>query len=396
MQDKMLSFRSSIVARVYAMKAADAMWFIYPLQTIMFGDRGGVDATGIGFLIGIGTLLTIAFEIPTGVIADKISRKHSLVFSRIALSLQIIFWLLWPSFVGYLIGVVFFAFAYALDSGAMQAYLYSVLPKKRKKQFGKVWAQVNGLDLFVFGTATTLITLVGVQYELVLWMTLAAALTSLLISLTLPTDDLRTAQEVEKPAIFKSAIQHIRRSPALSKLLIGGIIMVALASYVNEYLALYYSQVGVETRWLPALFGLGSIIGGLMFWTLHLWEDFLNRYAVVLTVLTMIIFGLSFTGGAAVGVIGYYTVLRLVRILQVQFDSNVQHLSNEEARATISSIASFIAKTIAGLVSITIGILAVNELVLAPLRYSIFIGAAIYLLIQLAIRQNGRRKSNQY
>lgn len=392
MIDRFKVLKNSVVARIYAVRLVSALTFIYTIQTIMFRERGGVDTAGIGLLIGLGTILAIVFEIPTGVIADKISRKHTIVLARVCNVLNIAVWLLWPQFTGYLIGTIFMALSAALDSGAVQAYLYTALADTHKKKFGKIWAQLNGLDLFVFAFAALCTTLVGVRYDLILWMTMTAGIVGLLISLTLPTDDLRQSHIDKKPAIFTGALKHIRNTPNLFKLFLGGIVMVAMASYVNEFLALYYSEVGVETRWLPALIGGGSVVGGITFWTLHRWEDFLNKHGVLLTLITLLIFAISIRGGVVVASLGLYVVLRLVRILQIQFESNVQHLSNEETRATVASIASFIAKTIAGVASILIGFFSVNEQIQTPLRYSIFVGGICYVVIQRVLRRSKQHK----
>ncbi len=394
-KNKFTFLRISVVARVYAMRLVGALSFIYTIQTIMFRERGGVDTTGIGILIGVGTILTIVFEIPTGVIADRISRKHAIVLANVFNVLKIFSWLLWPSYTGYLIGTIFMALSSALESGAVQAYLYTALADKHKKEFGKVWAQLNGLDLFVFAFAALCTTLVGVRYELVLTMTLTAAVVGLLLSITLPADRKETVRHTVKPTIFKSALKHIRFTPSLYRLFFSGIIMVAMASYVNEFLALYYSEVGVATRWLPAVIGGGSVIGGFTFWTLHLWEGFLNKHSVLLSVAALVLFALSIQGGVIVASLGLYIILRLVRILQVQFDSNVQHLSNEETRATVASIGSFVAKSIAGVISVLIGVFSLNEQIQTPLRYSIFIGGAIYICIQITLKRTDQRRLSE-
>ena len=67
-----MSSSIGVARRVLVMKFASEFILIYPLYTIMFGERGGVNAAGVGTILALGYVFSVLFEIPTGIVADKV------------------------------------------------------------------------------------------------------------------------------------------------------------------------------------------------------------------------------------------------------------------------------------------------------------------------------------
>jgi hypothetical protein len=167
----------------------------------------------------------------------------------------------------------------------------------------------------------------------------------------------------------------------------GAVIVIALSQVMIEYLSLYYHQTGVSTRLVPVLMAGGNLLGAISFWTLHSWEKYLDRYKLALLIVVTALFVLSFQAGLIAGCAGVLLFTRFLRVLQVQFESRIQHLANEEARATISSIASFIATALAAGIAAAIGLLAVGDVILQPLRLLLVAGAVLFGIIYVVTRQ---------
>lgn len=381
-----INFKKSVTNRLLAMKFASEFILIYPLYTIMFGDRGGVSAAGIGTILATGFVMSVVFEVPTGVIADKIPRKYVLVSAISSKVLALFAWLIFPFFWGYMLGIALFALGNALESGALQAYLYGTLGDESQKSFGKFWARVSAMVMFSYTIAYVLAVVIGINYSLLITLSIVPCVIGLLISLSLPKDSLALAKTEVKPRVFRSAVSHIFQTKPLLKLLLSAIIIVSLAEVVIEYISLYYHHVGVDTRYVPLLMALGNVIGGLLFWTLHSWEKFLDKQKVLLMVLMVILFVTSFKGGVAIACAGVLIFTRFIRVLQVQFESNIQHLSNNEARATISSIGTFTAKLGAAAIVALIGLFAVGDSIVNPLRAAMLSGSLVFIALHSLVR----------
>lgn len=379
--------KTSVMNRLLAMKFLQEFIFIYPLYTIMFGDRGGVSASGIGIILALGFILTITLEIPTGVIADRIPRKYVLVSALFIKTLSMATWLLIPNFTGYCIGIGLHSLANALESGALQAYLYGVLGEDSKMKFAKFWARVSAMVMVSYTVAYVAASIVGPKYPILLIMSIASCLSALAICISLPVDKL-SITSISKVKILGPAIRHIVNTVELKKVILSAIVVVGLAEITIEYLPQYYNQIGIETRYVPLLLALGNIIGAVLFWTLHSYDSFLDKNKLYIGAICLASFTASFlfTENVIVLCAGMIVVSRFWRVLQVQTDSNIQHLSNDNTRATVASISSFIAKSLAALIAIMVGMLSADNIIVDPLRFAILFGGLIFLVLSVFIK----------
>jgi MFS family permease len=378
---------TSVTNKLLAMKFFSEFILIYPLIPIMYSHYGHVSAAGIGLILGLGLALSVVFEIPTGIIADKVPRKYVLLVSILLKILALFIWLTLHNFRGYLLAATVFALGYAFESGTLQAYLYGALGDEDKKRFGKFWARVSAMVMVSYSIAYVLTTIVGVNYPLLIALSIVPCVVALAICISLPTDKLYASTEKAKPKIFSSAFSHIKKSPDLIKLIIGGVVIVALANVMIEFLSLYYNQVGVSVRLVPIIMAIGNLLGAAGFWSLHKWDTKLTKLRLPLLILGSLVFVISFMGGVITAVIGVMLFTRYIRLLQVQYESTIQGLSNDEARATISSIGSFGSSFVGAIIMASIGLSATNNSVVRPIRVSLLVGALVYLIVQLLSRR---------
>lgn len=377
------NLKTSVTNKLLAMKFFGEFILIYPLIPIMYQHYGHVNAAGIGLILGLGLALSVILEIPTGIIADKIPRKYVLLASISLKIVALLIWLTLHNFRGYLIAATVFALGYAFESGTLQAYLYGALGDEDKRGFGKFWARVSAMVMVSYTAAYILTAIIGINYPVLITLSIVPCIIALFICISLPKDSLQATTEEVKPKIFASAVSHIKGSPDLTKLIIGGVVIVALANVMIEFLSLYYNQVGVNARLVPIVMAIGNLLGAAGFWTLHRWDNALTRLRLPLLLIASLVFVISFIGGTVSAVIGVMLFTRYIRLLQIQYESTIQHLSSNEARATISSIGSFGSSLVGALIMASIGLTAVNNSVVRPIRTSLLIGAMIYLIIQL-------------
>lgn len=368
----------TVTNRLLAMKFAGEFILIYPLYVIMFGDRGGLSAGQIGFIIAAGMVLSVVLEIPTGVIADKWPRKYVLLSSLISKVAALCAWLAFPGYYGYLLGASLFALCSALESGALQAYLYGTLGAEHQTNFGKFWARVSAMVVFSYTLAYVCTTLIGVQYPLLLVLSIFACVVAVLLCASLPKDTLQRPLE-GNVRIVRSALAHIKNTRALQRLLLSVLVIVAVSEVTIEYLPLYAQQTGVATRYVPLILAAGNIIGAVLFWTLHSWEEKLEKYKTLWTLAVLFVFSLSWMFGLPGAVVGIIVFSRFMRVLQVQSDAKIQHLSNDDARATISSVASFGSKLLGAAVVAIIGASANGARIVTPYRTALVVGALFFV-----------------
>ncbi len=376
----------SLTSRILVMKFASEFILIYPLYTIMYSERGGVTAAGIGTIIAIGSVASVLFEIPTGIVADKMPRKYVLVTAILSKITGLAMWLVFPSFLGFLVGTLFFSLCLALESGALQAYLYGTLGGEAKQSFGKFWARISSMLMIAWASSFVVTAAIGVRYSLLIVLSILACLIALGLCLALPLDSLVLASTSLKPKIFKSALVHIKNTPSLVRLLVESLVILAMAEVLIEYISLYYYQVGVNARYVPLLLAAGNVIGAITFWYLHKWENFINKFKAILTLITVGLFIIMFRGGVVAAAIGFLLIARFYRVIQVQFESNMQNLANEQTRATVTSLAAFSTKLLAAVIMVMVGLTAVNNSIVQPLRMTLLISSAVFITVHLLLK----------
>jgi MFS family permease len=370
-----------LVKRIFALSFMSEFIVIYPFYVIMFGERGAVSPAGVGLLLAIWMIVAVLAEVPTGVIADKMSKKWSLTLGHAMQLATFAIWLFAPNFTGYLIGFVVWGIGEAFNSGAFQAYLYESLDDANKKAFGKIYSRSSAFTMLAYTTGSLAAFAIGPEYPLLLALSIAVSAISLGITLSLPATGNKVEVEVEmRPKILSSALGAIRHSPGLRRILLGAVIVQGLMGMLGEYLPAYYHQVGTPTQLVALIISVGSATAVVLYWWMHNLEAQIARYQLPIIVGFTVLFGLSFMGGAAVAVIGFFLFTRMLRVVSVNNETQIQHHAPDNARATVGSLFSFTGKLLSATLLGIIGLFAVDGKIVVPLRWSVVIMVAILAL----------------
>lgn len=381
---------SSVTKRLFALSFTSEFIVVYPFYVIMFGERGDVSAAGVGVLLASWMVVSVLAEVPTGIIADKVSKKWSLAFGHALQALTFGIWLLVPNFTGYLIGFVVWGVGEAFISGAFQAYLYESLDDDNKKTFGKIFSRSRAFTMLAYTSGGFLAFLIGPEYPLLLILSVAVALVSVGIVVSLPAT--RAQVEVEiRPKILAGALKAIRTSPDLRRILFTAVIALSLMGAAGEYLGQYYQQVGLPTQTVALFISVGSATAALLYWWMHHVESQISRYQLAIMLAATALFALTFLGGALVAVLGMFVFTRVLRVITVNNESLIQHHAPNESRATVGSLYSFAGKLFAAGIVAVIGVTAVNDQVVAPIRWSVLVIVVVFALATLSSRFRKQR-----
>src|ERR1700712_1344377 len=108
-----------------------------------FMHRQGLTTTQLGVYVIVSNVVVLALEVPSGILADRWSRKYVAMIGIMALATGILLLARAHSFVEFMIGAIFTSAYFALNSGMKEAMIYDTLlegdsQSDYEKQLGKL------------------------------------------------------------------------------------------------------------------------------------------------------------------------------------------------------------------------------------------------------------------
>ena len=165
-----------LIWKATAYRFLDSLTLIYPFYTVMFAEAG-LTPIQIGVVLAAWSMTAIVLEIPTGALADRVSRRWLLLIAQLIRGVGFLLWFLFPGFWGFLIGLVLWGVKTALVSGTFEALLFDELKAEgREHVYARAIGRAQtGRFLGVMVSALGAAALAGVGYQA---LTLITAATS--------------------------------------------------------------------------------------------------------------------------------------------------------------------------------------------------------------------------
>lgn len=330
------------VGRVYAFKALDAFVLIYPLYTVMFVARG-LTPVQVSATLMAWSITAFLLQIPSGVLADRWSRRWILAGAQILRVIGFAAWIVWPSFAGCLLGMVLWGAKSAFTNGVFEALVYDELHGEgRAEDYSRVIGRAQGVG-FVAVLLASLSASVTVRfgYTAILLASIVCVLGAAAAALALP----RARQTLRVGRHYLALLKQGFHTVAGAPLIVGFIAFAALSNAFGGGLEGFWPIFGSQTG-LPAssvaLFvaAISAAQAGGALWAHRL------RGAA-----TPVFFGLFALIGllllAAAGSMRPWSVALIVplcglfKIVDVNFDARLHDAIPTETRATIAAVKSF-------------------------------------------------------
>ena len=207
-------------------------------------------------------------EVPTGVLADRVGRKWSVVISTVLLMLGELIFVFSTDYSQYLIIAVFTGLGFAFSSGAAESLIYDSLPEpNRDSAMKQTIGRYNSVGQIAFFLAPLVggIILGDLSPERVRWaimLTVLALGIGSLVSLTLhePKTEWH-AERLSARQIFMGGFSEIRRNRQLRKLVLVILFTTPFGgAFTTTLAAPYMAQNGVPPYWVALALSFGSLI----------------------------------------------------------------------------------------------------------------------------------------
>ncbi|MET9018600.1 MFS transporter [Actinopolymorpha sp. NPDC004070] len=332
-----------------AFSALDDAIFLYPLYTLLFSDSG-LSTGQISVLLGLWAGAAFVLEVPSGVLADRLSRRHLLAVGAVLRAAGFGLWICLPSFPAFAVGFVLWSAQGALRSGTLQALVYDELAAVGAES---TYDRLLGRAAVAEGTAGLVATALAAPffavggYAVVGWASVAMGLAQVPVALAFP-DVPRSGLESEPTGVrayaatLRAGVAEAVRDPAVRRLTVLTGLLPGLVAF-DEYLPLLARTVGVTDSYVPLLMvvpGVAMVVAALLV-AARRW-----RYAVAPVALSVAGFlvGAGAAATSTVGVVAIGVGIGAFHLARLLLDARLQHAISGPARATVTSLSGVLSE----------------------------------------------------
>lgn len=333
---------------------------IYPLYALLLSNKG-LSVQQISLLLIIWSLPVVFLEIPTGILADRWSRRNMIILGSLAKAACFFVWIFSNGFALFALGFVLWGVGGAFISGAEEALVFDSLKSQESETKFDV---ILGRGRFLSGISTIIACVsggyIGMHFgmEYALYLSVVSGLISTYIAFSYKEinyyksrfqQDKFPKDEQDRPETLKNAMSFIIHNKTILIFSLLAVMVVGTAGVLDEYDALIARDYGLTVSSIGIWSALRFVMIALGSYLAHHFrtgtEKLLKRKDMIYTVgflclISAICLGLSgfIRRFEIMGIYGlFYLIMSASEILQEDF---IQQKIEDEGRSTVHSIIS--------------------------------------------------------
>ena len=320
---------------------------------MLFADAG-LSTAQISSLFVIWSVSAFVLEVPTGALADVVSRRRLLVAGSAVYTAGFACWALWPSYAGFALGFVLWSASSAVVSGTYEAYVYDGLKRHdRLADYPKVIARGRALGL-VANLAATLAAaplFAAGGFALVGAVSVLVCVAQTVLALSLPPDDHRPAAAPDSPGsqtlrtyrgMLAAGLAEVARAPEVRHAVLLAAALMGCLTF-DEYFGLLFESLGAAVVDVPVLVALTVAGQALGAWAA---ERMRGGQLPPTVAAAGVLLALGSVTGHPAGVFAIAAGYGLLQAAIVVAEVRLQQLVAGPARATVTSVAGLLGEVV--------------------------------------------------
>ena len=334
-------------------------------------------------LFAIWSVVSFAFEVPSGALADAWSRRGLFAIGQVLTAAGYALWLIWPAFPGFALGFVLWGLGGALASGTLEALVYDQVGD----DYAKVMGRAGTVGILAMLAATLLATpaLQAGGYRLVGIASVATVTLSGLLALRLPEfGRTREPADDRETGTYRLLLGSGLREAVKDKRTILAVTIAALLpgfTALDEYLPLLARDKGAPTIGVPLLYAVTAL-------AMAAGSALAGRYAASLPPVVAAAAVLLAAGALTphlVGMIPVSAAFGLLQYAMIRAETRLQETITGPARTTVLSVSGFGAEVFAVALYAGFGVPAPLPLLFALAAIPLLLTAALSVTLRPAL-----------
>ncbi len=334
-----MNARTLTIFRLYQL--FNGIVFTGPVWAVFLLSRG-LSLTQFGLVEAALHVGMLAAQVPTGVLADALGRRRLLVIAGFFTAAAELGYVYAPGFALICVAGAIHGVAFALRTGADEAYLFDALAHddahaQYPRMLGGLWAvfQFAGAVSFLAGGL-----IATWSRPAAFWLTAGCALVASAIAARLPDDARGGARD--SLSVARRGLGALRRSPRLATLTVAWSIYWAAFTSAWFYAAPLFQERGASDALLGLALGGAMLLGAVFSWVGGRLPDRMSLTVSVGATTVAAALALVATPalpGLALPMIALVILNGVPELVYVTLSTYLQHNTRSEFRATSMSIA---------------------------------------------------------
>jgi len=368
------------------------LFFISPVAIFFYKERG-LDCFQVLMLESILALFIFLFEVPTGIFADKFSRKKSIIAGIVIFSIETVMMIFAKGFLMFAMIFALTGIAVTFMTGSVEALIYDALKEQNqaylmKKAMGN-YGSSSLMGKFIAPVIGAYIArdLLPVQFMVLVYLTLFAIVIAFFVSLSLKDDEGSQVRSENHSAmrLFLEGIELMRSNKFLMRIILLDIFTTPFIFEFKYLSQQNFKNSGISITTLGFVFGLALLLSALAKKYAYRLERLLGmkRAIFLITIVPGVCFAsLAFIFNPVWLIISFVLVRMLAEISGPLFSEyRNSHISSVNRATAISLISMF------GCFYLMFARIIIGKLANVSLGYAfifmgmVIIGASLFLRI---------------
>ncbi len=331
-----------------------------PVAIIYFSQVTGSFALGMS-IFSVAMVASAFFEIPTGVLSDRLGRRRTLIFGALAAALCSVFYAVGGSFWVLVIGAIFEGLSRSFYSGNNDALLHDTLEETRHEhEYAEYLGKISSMFQVALAASAVLGgILASWSFPLIMWLSVIPQLCCVVLSFHIREPKIHSAMSGNIFQHLRMAVKKFRENKQLRLLTFSHIVGYGFGEAGFQFQSAFYNSIwpvwaigfAKTFSYLFATFSFrisGKLIkrfGGI---EVIIADNIYNRFVNIIATLFPTI--LSPLLMSSTSIFHGITSVAKSTLLQKEFTN--------EQRATMGSLNSFAGSIFFGIVAFVLGSVA--------------------------------------